>query len=466
MKKSIFEPFPPSSKDEWLTQAIRDIRGKDYQKTLTSLTPDGIRIHPYYAMEDRVPGLAGYHNSFHPASESPGLSARLWANVAAFEIKDEKSSNKDILHALMNGVDGIVLKTKGDVTWETLLEGVEISYIKIYLEPLEKPNDVWESFKAWIVAKEVQHSELQGGIIWDGFAKALEFREDRENLIEQSAYLIKSANDYPNFRPVSIRFSCYHKAGATAVLELGYGFASLVELADSLSMRGLSAQEVFSSCLVCMEAGSDFFAEIAKIKAARVFFHQLATLYGLSIDPESIEIMAGTSHWTKTSWDLQSNFLRNTTEAMAAILGGCNALLVGTHDFSDSGSSLRMARNISNILKEEAFFDKVVDPAAGSYYVEALVQEILEKTKSKLLDIEKQGGWYGAYDTLTMQAQIRAVRTNRMQAVLEGKSSKIGLNKYALAENRPRLELPTEESWQLVPWRESLMFEYQNQDQA
>lgn len=466
MKTKTFEPFPPSSKDDWIQQALRDLKGKDFDATLTSLNPDGIKIQPYYAKEDLETGMEGYHHSFHPHSIIPSLPPRLWANVGTFEVSDEKASNSAILDALMNGVDGIVLNVGANVDWDVLLKEVGIPYVKVYLVPQGNVLDVWQSFKSWVQSQHLDHADLQGGILWDGFADALLFPSRIEELCALIASLLDSAQAFPNFKPISIRLSHYHATGATPVQELAYGFAALIELCDRLEKYGITPSHLFTNCMVCMEAGADFFGEIAKIKAARVMFHQLAILYGHPILPESIEILVGTSSWTKSSWDVNTNMLRNTAEAMSAILGGCNALIVGTHDFSNSAFATRMARNISNILKEESYFDKVIDPAAGSYYLEVLVREILEKTKSKLSDIEKKGGWWHVFETNQMQAEIRDTRRERMDAVLKGYSHKIGVNKYALEENRPEQVLPSEEVWQLLPWRETLLFEFQNQDPA
>lgn len=466
MKKTTLERFPTSSKEAWMRQAMQDIRGKDFQSTLTSLNPDGIRIHPYYASEDAVSALEGYRNAFHPVSEMPGLSPRIWSNVGTFRVKDEKISNQEILHALMNGVDGILLKVDRDVDWQVLLKDVGIPYIKVFLEPNDDVAGGWEGFKSWIQTTDIQPSDLQGGILWDGFVQALQFPLEKEEVYSLAVSIISSARAYPNFCTLSIRFSHYHQSGATAVQELAYGFASFIELVDGLEKYGFSPAELFSKCQLCLEAGADFFGEIAKIKAARVIFHQLAALYGVSLEPELIEILVGTSYWTKSSWDVNTNLLRNTSEAMSAILGGCNALAVGTHDFSSSDFSTRMARNISNLLKEESFLDKVIDPAAGSYFVEALVNEILEKSKSKLLDIEQIGGWWQAFATMEMQKEIREAREKRMQAVLDGKVAKIGVNKYQLQENRPTVNALREEAWQLLPCRETLLFELKNQNPA
>src|SRR5690606_31591717 len=140
--------------------------------------------------------------------------------------------------------------------------------------------------------------------------------------------------------------------------------------------RGCDKEEVFRDLFLLTAVGSNYFMEIAKLKTFRVIGTQLALLYKVDLAPRDLHLFAESSYWSKCKTEPYNNLLRNTTEAMSAIIGGCNALIIEPHDkYSQSpqGFSKRMARNISSILKEECYFDKVIDPAAGSYYIENLV---------------------------------------------------------------------------------------------
>src|SRR5690606_40325557 len=123
----------------------------------------------------------------------------------------------------------------------------------------------------------------------------------------------------------------YHNAGATAVQEIGYGLAALVELWDGLTERGIDAQSLFSDLHILTAVGSDYFMEIAKLKTLRIAVQQLAALYQADILPEDLPLLAMTSSRSKSEQEPHNTLLRNTTEAMTANIGGCPAKLSNLH---------------------------------------------------------------------------------------------------------------------------------------
>jgi len=171
-----------------------------------------------------------------------------------------------------------------------------------------------------------------------------------------------------------------------------------------------------------------------------------------------------TSFWTKTLSDPDTDMVRNTTEAMAGIIGGANALYVLPHDIgggNPSPLSKRMARNVSNILKEESYLDKVLDPVAGTFYIENLIISIFQKVKESLNNIERKGGWWPCYESGFIQKEVKALRNLKMECVSEGKRTKTGVNKYTIRKettNQKRTVIE-EEDWALLPCRESMLAE-------
>ena len=152
-----------------------------------------------------------------------------------------------------------------------------------------------------------------------------------------------------------------------------------------------------------LTAGTNYFFEIAKLRAARLLWSAIVNSYGLPGELASrLKIHVATSRWYQTVFDPHVNLLRCTTEAMSAILGGCDSLSVAPFDklykTSDAFSE-RVARNISVILKEEAYLDKAIDPAAGAYYLENLTKELAEKSWAFLQELETQDGFNKALDS-------------------------------------------------------------------
>jgi methylmalonyl-CoA mutase len=273
------------------------------------------------------------------------------------------------------------------------------------------------------------------------------------------------ASCFPNFKTFAIDSAHYHNSGASTVQELSFALAGFIELMDGLTSAGLPPEEIIGKTMIWTATGSDYFLEIAKVKSMRILFHQLAGLYGFGLALMDIFIYSETSFWTKTKMDIHSNMIRNTVESMAAVLGGCNALQVIPHDIANNeGNSFskRMALNISNIIKEECYFDKVLDPAAGSYFLENMINQLFDAVQIQLENIESQGGWWNLYQRGEIQKQVKEKRALSMDSILSQEKSKIGVNKYLINEEMSgeQITKPIEEgNFQLLPMRESMSVE-------
>jgi methylmalonyl-CoA mutase len=469
MKENLFEEFSYITKEDWIRQAVRDLKGRDFENTLVTGTPDGIKIAPFYTAEDacRNGTQANANRSIAPNPPIPGFSPRYWSNV--FEVRDQKTTNKEILLALEKGADALMIYLEGDENLEALLQEVLPQYIQIFIVPGKDPVASLLLFLEWIKRSGYNPSEIQGGLLWDGFANTLCKRISKEKVIELAASILDIAKEMDQFRVFAIDASVYHNAGASTVQELGYSLSAYIELLDDLTQRGVSANQIFEKTMLKTAVGSDYFMEMAKIKTSRFLFHQLAKLYQVTIPMENIFIFSSTSFWTKSKIDVQTNMLRNTTEAMASILGGCNALQVLTHDVvfgTNDSFSIRMARNISNILKEECYLDKVLDPMAGSYYLENLNNDLFAAVHSKLIEIENSGGWWKLYQSNEIQKAVKVFREQKMVAIQNGTRTKIGVNKFTNPKevfDKDDKVVGANEDWQLKPAREcELMEENQN----
>ena len=466
MKINLFEDFPKHSKEDWMAQIIKDLKGKDYEKTLTSVTEDGIKIEPIYTIEDRkgLEVLDSFRNRVNPESLIPGMPPRIWANVCSFEGTNEKSMNGEILDALLNGADALLLHLSGEEDLEVMLEGVQAQYIQIFLSPKEDPIKVFKQFLDWINRNKWPQESILGGILWDGFAFSLTNKIEKKIIVDTAVSLLQLGEELTAFKLFSINSAIYHDSGASSVQELAFGLSAWVDLIDAMVEEGFYPNEIIQKTVFRLAVGTDYFIEIAKLKAARVLINRLIRLYQVEIPAEDIFIFVQTSFWTKTMWDTETNMVRNTTEAMTGILGGANALYVLPHDIPSGYSGLlsqRMARNVSNILKEESYFDKILDPVSGSYFIENMILAIFQKVKEYMETIEGKGGWWTCYESCFIQNEVRTRRNIKMKQVLEGEKTKIGVNKYIFKkENFPKPNaFPVEESWQLLPFRESMSVE-------
>lgn len=467
MNNNLFGEFQQVTKDDWVRQAIKDLKGKDFEKELVSKTLDGIQVQPFYAKED-LEGLdlvKSYQNQINPKSHVPGLPPRNWSNVFSVKVKDEKSDNSEILDALQNGSDALLLYLAGDENLDELLKGVGLEYIQIFLQPVRDALKVAKSFVQWLVKNNHLPDGIHGGLLFDFYAELLVKKRAFNGIVSDAKSLMGILKPYPGFKAFSINYAHYHNAGASAVQELSFGTGAYIDLLDALTESGISVHELFENTILHTAVGSSYFEEVSKLRAMRIIFHQLGLLYGVNIQPEEIVIFSETSSWSKSPFDVNTNMLRNTTEAMSAILGGTSALLVRPHDEvngQENSFSKRMARNISNIIREESYLDKVIDPVAGSYYLESLTFEILKMVKMKLEEIEVKGGWSEMYLSNSIQQEVKAIRKSRQESILEGTKVKIGSNKYRLKEEESTTfasEVSADQDWMLLASRETFLLE-------
>ncbi len=214
--------------------------------------------------------------------------------------------------------------------------------------------------------------------------------------------MLKTACDeLPGLRILAVNSRFFSDTGATAVQELAFGLSMISEYLAALTDLKFSVADITKHLQWNLGTGSDYFMEIAKVRAARLLFSGLMSGFDKAQATEApVFIHCSTTNWNKTIYDPNVNMLRLTTEAMAAILGGCDSLLVKPYDscYNEPGDfSERLARNIQIILKEESYFDRVVDPASGSYYIESLTRALVENAWELFLKIDAKSGYIQSF---------------------------------------------------------------------
>ncbi|PZX59174.1 methylmalonyl-CoA mutase [Algoriphagus ratkowskyi] len=456
-----FYTFPPSSKNDWIDQIKRDLKGKDYDSTLTSELWDKIKIQPFYTSDDLNEEVAEY--KFHPESKLPGMSPRLWNNLVSIYPENEKSANEETLHTLQNGADGLVFHLDGSENLNQILRAVHTEFISTNFLPTGETALLFRAIHEWIQSTTLKPSMLSGAILWNPCDELFLTNGDLELGIDLAAKAINDFKEFREFYPMTIDLSRYANAGATGIEELTYGLGEVIELIDKLSKKAISPTQVFENLAFHTAIGDSHFAEIAKIKGLRKLIKELAGNYGVEVEMESIHIITSTSTWSKSLLDKNTNLIRQTYEAMAGILGGGNSLWVKpTEGRNASVLEKRIARNISTIVKEESYLDKVMDPAAGSFYLEKLQQEIEEEVILELQKLEETGGWLKGFEARTIHKEIRASRESAQKKILSEANIKVGVNKY-LAKGKLENHLPFEQiiekDFELVPSRATYFVE-------
>ena len=199
--------------------------------------------------------------------------------------------------------------------------------------------------------------------------------------------LVDLTNSDTRFRTITVNSN----ANESIINELAQSLSKGVEYLNLLTDKGIDNQLIASKMQFTFGISTNYFFEIAKLRAARKLWQVILEQY--KILDTTMVIHSETSIEKSSVEDENFDILRNTTKAMSAIIGGCNSLTVRPHDSEKLNFSNRIARNVQNILKEEAFFDKVINPADGSYYIEHLTEEIASKAWASFQEIENKGGY-------------------------------------------------------------------------
>jgi methylmalonyl-CoA mutase len=464
MTNDLFKDFPSSDKAAWKSQAIKDLRGKDFDQSLKSLLWEKIQIQPFYTREDVLDLPRLPENSFEDKPFLQDFSARDWANFFAVY---PTTPSRDIMNFLENGGDGLILHLNGDENLKELLNEVIPDYISIMIKPLGNPARVLECFLNWVHEVGVEESGLSGGMLWSPMDMLFEQGKSWGEAISAFREVFSVFPDERCFHACMFNFSRYAEAGATGLDELVFGFGEIIELIDK---SGIDPITIFEKSGIYTSVGDLHFPEIAKLKAIRFFYAELALQYNVELRLENTCIFAQTSGWSKSTLDANTNLIRQTYEAMASILGGANGLWVRpVSGQKATESELRVARNVSFILNYESYLGKVADPAAGSYYLNTLIVQLMDEVKSGLREFENNGGWLVAFESRKLHQKVREHREKQQKAVLSGQVSKIGVNRYPASESlKNNLEFSpiSEKDYELKPSRASYLVELQNQTGA
>jgi methylmalonyl-CoA mutase len=438
--RKLFTDFPPISTQEWEQLILRDLKGADYAKKLIWNSPEGIPVRPYYRAEDldKLNGSDFNPMKFGFINDKDGKT-NAWLIRQDIQVTDFDQAKEKVLYLLSHGVDSIGLLTDEPLTVEEVreflkdmpLEKAEFSYVGF------APLQILEVLNEMVDEGQLDPEKISGSCEFDMLGDfslygSFEFEEGEE--YTDLADCILEAARFPGLRIIGVHGRNFHQAGSTIAQELAYSLAQANEYLAGLSELLVPAGLTASKISFHFSIGSDYFMEIAKFRAARMLWARM--LEGYDIDKEYIPPMyihAETSRWNQTVYDPYVNLLRNTTEAMSASLAGINSMTVMPFDYSfevPTEFAERLARNQQILLREEAHFDKVADPAAGSYYIESLTSSIAEVAWKLFQEVEEAGGYTDAIYGGTIQDAIVSAAMERDQNVAQRKEILLGTNQY------------------------------------
>ncbi len=441
--EKLFAEFPDVYKEAWKEQAIADLKGADFDKKLVWNTLEGISLQPYYDQADlnTLDYLKKFENCFVNTSDgTQGL--RAWANLETIRVEDEAEANTIALEALNAGADGVLfdITDKPGADLKILLRNIALLHASIGFIVNAKATELVQAYFASDALQDRSVQGLMGSIHYDPIYHYITEGQSLDGAFESLQSLIDYSDQAEHFYGLTVKSAAFLDAGSNTVQELAFTLAMAVEYIDRLTELGVPAEKIFRNLQFSMATGTTYFFEIAKLRALRVLVYQVAKAYGLdSFNPGTIPIHSHSAIWTKTIFDPYVNMLRNTTEAMSAIIGGCNSISIAPYNerfARPTALARRIARNVSVMLKEESYLNKVADPSAGSYYIETITDQLVSKAWELFKEIEAKGGFLRAFDQGEIKNRVDAVKNERMKLISSRREVLVGTNQYPNLKER------------------------------
>lgn len=469
----LFGEFPYTSYEEWRKVAEKSLKGASFEKKLINKTYEDIEIQPIYWPSDvedlphmdSLPGFPPYVRGNEPL----GYLLKPWEVSQEISGGEPAALNQAARHDLERGqtefnflldqaglagldadeavaedvgCDGVSISTMADLA--KVLEDIDLIETPVYIQAGTMGLPVLALLGAYMRHQGKSTEKLRGCIGMDPLgllARAGVLPYSLEDAYDAMAWLTAWAEERaPLLQTVLVQGRPYHDAGAGTVQELAFAAATASEYLGEMLARGISADTAAERIRFSFSSGSDYFLEIAKLRAARLIWTQIAGAFGASEKAQKMYLHVSTSAWNKTIYDPYVNILRLTTEAFAGVMGGADGINVGAFDQAVRPAdefSRRVSRNIHLILNDEAKLTIPVDPSGGSYYVEKMTDAIARKAWALFQEVEAKGGMSKALQEGFPQGQAAQTAARRRANIARRKDIFVGTNMYPNTIEKP-----------------------------
>ena len=417
--KNLFDNFDPVSSKQWKQKIQFELDGADYNQTLIWNSPEDIQVKPFYH-KDEFKGVA--------AVSTKASDFKICQNIF---VHDLEKSNLRAIDSIQRGSQSIRFSIKEDtIDLQKLLKNIPLDRVTLYfnlsflaVDFIKKIDQIAKNSNAKIFCILDPIGQLAKDGNW--------FSTQEKNNFETLNLFSTATKD---ISIISINGGLYQNSGANMVQQIAYSLAHANEYFNRITT--INQPIVFE-----ISVGSNYFFEIAKLRALRLVFNAIAKEYNHNFD---CHLLVSPTKRNKTIYDYNSNLLRTTTESMSAILGGANAIANLPYDAlhqKDNEFSDRIARNQLLILKHESHFDKVNNPVDGSYYIETLTHQLAEKALTLFKDIEANGGFLKQLNEGIIKRKIQESADKEQELFDSGKEIIVGTNKYSNPEDQMKEKL-------------------------
>lgn len=407
MPTTLFDPFAPVSLEEWVEKIKIDLKGKPLSSLETLPEPD-LKIRAYHHGDDISSKTNGEKTVLQKEHND-------WFVREAFSA--ELHHNKNVLDALNNGVNSLGIHWSNQSAFDRLTEAVLFDHIQsdIHFENLG------EAVKASIPSNSQA--------VFDPIAINAMAGSNKYLPADFSTFY---ASNLPN-KTIWASGYTYGNAGASTIQELAFTLAHLNEYLHELTSKGAKIEDLTPKIRVELAVNENYLINIAKFRVIQDLFRLLLEGYEYNGQAATVKVFARTTSRHLALNDAHNNSLRQTTQAMSAVIGGCDTLTITTRKTGNKGVDRRLkrlSRNIQLILKEESHFNKVADPASGAYYIEAICADLMEKSWALFLEIEDGGGLIAGLESNKIQDLIEDNKTTLINWMNTGERTFLGVNKH------------------------------------
>ncbi len=473
--------LPPASPDSltdalarWRATVEAELKGVPFEKKLVTRTFEGIALQPLYTRADlehiealeAAPGEAPFVRGVRPL----GYKSRPWEVAQKTAATNAAEFNAQVLADLMTGqncvvltpdrasrrgldpdaaradevgVEGVSLADVDDMT--KALHGVDLGAVPVHIRGGASAVAIASLYLEAARRRGMGWSNLTGSLTADpiaAWAGSGQLATKLDRMYGDLAGWTNWAEMYlPELRTIGVDATLWGNAGAVATQELALALATATAYLRELRQRGVAPKVAAARMVFQFAVGPQFFMELAKFRAFRPLWLRVTQAFGVKAeDAAAATLHAETAQWNKTLLDPHVNMLRATTEALSAVLGGCDALHIAPFDEVSGRTtdfSRRIARNVHTLLAEEFHFAETADPAGGSWYVEKLTDEVARRAWAEFQEIEKRGGIVAALESGYAQEIVGKAAMEKRDAVAKRRLGLVGTNLFPNLKEKP-----------------------------
>ncbi|TPG42289.1 methylmalonyl-CoA mutase subunit beta [Flavobacterium pectinovorum] len=419
MATTLFDDFNPISSKQWKQKIQFELDGADYNETVIWNSPEDIQVKPFYHLDEFSKSAPVKTNA---------SNFKICQNIFVYDV--EKSVQRAV-NTIERGAESLRFTIENEkIDIQKLLETLplenrtvyfNLNFISIDFVKLLDTISIRKKAVFYCNIDPIGHFAREGN--W--------FTTSDKNNFETIENISKATT---NLTLLSVDLGLYQNAGANITQQIAYSLAHANEYLNRLPT--ITKPIVFQ-----ISVGTNYFFEIAKLRALRMLFKLIASEYNPDLE---CHFLVSPTKRNKTIYDYNVNMLRTTTECMSAILGGADAIANLPYDalyHKDNEFGDRIARNQLLVLKHESYFDKVNNPADGSYYIETLTTQLAEKSLALFKDIEANGGFLKLLNDGTIKKKIQESAAKEQELFDSKKEVLLGTNKYPNKDDKMKHDL-------------------------